>query len=511
MPRRSISDEEIGLIKAMLRRGMRNRDIQFYFNRQDRPVNSGRITGIRSGDYGPEVPEATDAALDAFLATFAPAEVGVVIEGAEQREPTLAERAKARFVQRDDGNWFLADGETSEQECKVQFEPRRMEPIIRAIAALANNKGGFIFIGVGDSECRVAGMPDTVFQDTDIVKITDKAKTLLTPTPSFSKDMIEFGGRAVGVLFVEKYPTPPVIVCRDANGLEDGAILFRYPGQSGKIKFGDLLAMLRERDRAATHSLLASASRLSDIGTDRALIVDTANGEIDAGSKRIVIDRSLADQLDFIREGEFDERAGAPALRLVGDVHVVDAEGQVIERVEGRALDADAVLRAYLNHEAVGAPLEYVCISAKVQRQWLPLFYFVRLAGGNIDGAVEALAATNAVYRVSKANALHRLAGRRSAFEHPGGAILDVVADLQAGRIDDLRQRYNDFQVVRGIRGLPDGFEPTEPIFDLLRNIYEGAGNNANVRSGVFIAAARLDELESAIWAGQSEKSDHVD
>ena len=79
MPRRSITDEEIGLIKAMLRRGMRNRDIQFYFNRQDRPVNSGRITGIRSGDYGPEVPEATDAELDAFLATFAPAEVGVVI------------------------------------------------------------------------------------------------------------------------------------------------------------------------------------------------------------------------------------------------------------------------------------------------------------------------------------------------------------------------------------------------------------------------------------------------
>ena len=508
MPSRSITDEEIGLIKAMLRRRMRNRDIQFYFNRQDRPVNSGRITGIRSGDYGPE---ATDAALDAYLATFAPAEMGVVIKGGEQREPTLAERAKARFVQRGDRNWFLADGETSEQECKVQFEPRRMEPIIRAIAALANNRGGFVFIGVGDPECRVVGMPDTVFQDTDIVRITDKAKTLLTPTPSFSKDVIEVGGHAVGVLFVEKYPTPPVIVCRDANGLEDGAILFRYPGQSGKIKFGDLLAMLRERDRAATHSLLASASRLSDIGTDRALIVDTEKGEMDAGSKRIVIDRSLADQLDFIREGEFDERAGARALRLVGDVHTVDPEGQVIERVEGRALDADAVLRAYLSHEAVRAPLEYVCISAKVQRQWLPLFYFVRLAGGNIDAAVEALAATNAVYRVSKANALERLGGRRSAFEQPGGAILNVVADLQAGSTDDLRQRFNDFQVVRGIRGLPDGFEPTDPTFDLLRDIYEDADNNANVRSGVFSAAARLDELESKIQAGQSETPDHVD
>lgn len=388
MPRRSITDEEIGLIKAMLRRGMRNRDIQFYFNRQDRPVNSGRITGIRLGGYGPDVPEATDAALAAYLATFAPTEVGVVIERSEQREPTLAERAQAKFVQRENGNWYLSGGETSEQECKAQFEPRRMEPVIRAIAALANNRGGFVFIGVDNHECRVVGMPDPSFQDTDIVRITDKAKSLLTPTPSFAKEVIQVGGDAVGVLFVEKYPTPPVIVCRDANGLEEGAILFRYPGQSGKIKFGDLLAMLRERDRATTHTLLASASRLSEIGADRALIVDTENRTLDAGTKRIVIDRALAEQLDFIREGEFDERAGARALRLVGDVHAVEPEGQVVELVEGRALDADAVLRAYLSHDTVRAPLEYVCISAKVQRKWLPLLYFVRLADCNNEEAI---------------------------------------------------------------------------------------------------------------------------
>ena len=498
MPRRSITDEEIGLIKAMLRRGMRNRDIQFYFNRQDRPVNSGRITGIRAGDYGPEVPEAMGAALDAFLATFAPAEVGVVIEGGVQREPTLADRALARFVRRDDGDWYLIDGETSEQECKTQFDPHRMEPIIRAIAALANNRGGFVFIGVADADSRVTGMPDTSFQDTDIVRITDKAKTLLTPTPVFTRDVIDFGGHAVGVIHVEKHLTPPVIVCRDANGLEDGTILFRYPGQSGKIKFGDLLEILRQRDRAAQRVLLASASRISEIGADRALIVDTDKGEMATGSKRIVIDRALADQLEFIREGEFEEREGAPTLRLIGDVHAVDHDGQVVKRIEGQALDAEAVLLAYLGREQVRSPMEYVCISAKVQRQWLPLFHFVQLAGGDRDAAIAALEVTNAVYRVSKDNALLRLRGQRSAFEQPGGAILDVMASLHERDVDDLRDRFTDSQIVRAIRGLPDGFEPDTQLFDLLRDIYEEADEDANVRSGVFRAAARLDELEDA-------------
>lgn len=75
--------------------------------------------------------------------------------------------------------------------------------------------------------------------------------------------------------------------------------------------------------------------------------------------------------------------------------------------------------------------------------------------------------------------------------------------DLQADRFDDLRQRFNDLQIARGIRGLRDGFRPSAPIFDLLRNAYLDAEDDANVRSGVFRAAARLDELEDEIQAGQ--------
>ena len=47
MAKSSISDQEISLIKAMLARGMKNKDIQFFFNRPDRAVNSGRISTIR--------------------------------------------------------------------------------------------------------------------------------------------------------------------------------------------------------------------------------------------------------------------------------------------------------------------------------------------------------------------------------------------------------------------------------------------------------------------------------
>jgi hypothetical protein len=48
---RSITDDEIALIKGMLALGMKNKDIQFFFNRPERPVNSGRISDIAKGRY----------------------------------------------------------------------------------------------------------------------------------------------------------------------------------------------------------------------------------------------------------------------------------------------------------------------------------------------------------------------------------------------------------------------------------------------------------------------------
>ncbi|WP_081725655.1 ATP-binding protein [Martelella sp. AD-3] len=484
------------MIKALLKRGMRNRDIQFYFNRQDRPVNSGRITGIRAGSYGPGVPEANDAELETFLRTFTPAKVGAVLDESERPKRTIAEKASARFVQRNGAGWYLADGETFEQECKAQFDPRKMEPIVRTIAAMANNRGGFIFIGIEDAECRVTGMPNTAFQDTDIARIVDRTKVLLTPTPVFYKEVIEVGGLLVGVIFVERQNVRPVIVCRDASGLEDGTILFRYSGQSGKIKFGDLLDILRDRDRAVQKDLLASASRLSEIGADRALIVDTDKGEVDAGSKRIVIDRSLADQLEFIREGEFQERDGAPTLRLVGDVHAVNRRGRVVERIEGQALDAETVLLAYLGRERVRSPTQYVCISAKVQRQWLPLFYFIELAAIDLKTAIKTFEETGAVYRLSKQRALERLKGQRSAFEQPVGASVAVVAAIVANDLDGLRGKFTDSEIARGIRGLPDGFQPVQQLFELLKDLYVESRKDPSLRSAVYRASARLDELE---------------
>lgn len=492
---RSITDEEIGLIKALLARAERNVDIQFYFNRQDRPVNSGRISQIRNGTYGPKIPSATDQELDAFLNDFKAAAVGVGVNEQDAKPPTIAETAAALFEQHADGSWRLRDGETTQQECKETFNPKKMTPIIKAIAALANNKGGYVFIGVEDTDCKVVGLADDTFQNTDIVQISQKVKTFLTPTPDFIKLTVEIGGMNVGVIYVEKYPQPPIIVSRDGDGLESGAILFRSPGQSAKISAGDLLILLRERDQASQSKLLSSAQRVADIGLQNSLIVDTREGTIEADDTKVMIDRDLADQLEFIREGEFEEVEGAPALRLIGDVRAIEPDGQIRERIENRVLTADTVLQAFLAQQHVRSPMEFVRESALVQRQWLPIFYFVALANLSVEEADEALSQTAAVYANSKTNALERLRGQRSAFKQASGQAAPILQEILLGEIDDLENDNEDPAIARAIAGLPAKFEHIQDVLDLLQRMFARAEGNSSLKGAIFKAAARVDEI----------------
>jgi hypothetical protein len=113
MGRRTITEGEIALVKAMLNREMKNKNIQFFFNRPDRPVNSGRISTIRTGSYSnsKDIPAASDSELDTFIHAFPPSPHGIKIASVGKvSEPTIADRARTFFQQEKNKGWLLTGG-----------------------------------------------------------------------------------------------------------------------------------------------------------------------------------------------------------------------------------------------------------------------------------------------------------------------------------------------------------------------------------------------------------------
>jgi hypothetical protein len=502
MAKRSISDEEIALIKAMLFcRGMKNRDIQFYFNRPDRPVNSGRITQIRGGTYGPTIAQASEADLASFLSKGPPSShPGPSDAVAEPRPLTNQERARLLFESRGRSGWFLKTHENENTECKENFalkpEHKFADPL-RSIAGLANNEGGFVFFGVKelpDGSLSVVGMSDDVFSKADPADINRCLAGALDPVPVFSAFQIELDGKSIGVIHIEKHEHPPIVATKNVNNeFKEGAIYFRYVGETRVIKPGELHRIIAYREQKAVAEF---ARRMSRIAVGATATLDLDSGKVEGKSANFLIDEDLLPKIQFLRHGEFKEESGAPALRLIGEVSPVTTAGTRTVRTN---VTDEAMLLNYLKSERVAAPLAYVLHSASTAKSWLPLFYYANASGLSLDELVTVLDRERPSRR--RAEAIQRLSGTRSAFQKPSGKSLFRREEALAGSLKAPLTLSEVAPIAFGIQALLDN---ATVDFGWLKTVLLNAfavtsGNTSqhqSTRSLVYRAACRLDELE---------------
>lgn len=501
---RSITDQEIGLIKAMLARGMKNRDIQFYFNRQDRPVNSGRITQIKDGSYGPKVAPSSTAELNAFLASFTPSAVGVILSAPiASPEPTLVTRAEAMFERRGRTGWFLKTHETDEAECKENFclkpENRFADPL-RSVAGLANNGGGFVFFGVSelpDGSLQAVGLPDDTFAKTDPAEINRCLAGALDPVPIFRTCTIELEGKKIGVVHVEKHDHPPVMAVKNVGSeIKEGAIYFRYVGETRVIKPGELRQIIAHREQKAVAEF---ARNMSKVASGAVATLDLDTGRVEGRSGRFVIGEELLPKLQFIREGEFKEATGAPTLRLIGDVAAVGT-GPTIT-IRGNVTD-EAVLLNFLRGQTVAEPMQYILHSAHTSREWLPLFYYVAATGQPRSAIIAALKDENAGQPTKRDAAVRRLSAKGgSAFQKASGKAKAALSKAMDGSLEATTSRDEVSPTSLAIQAIPAtaavDFTKLKAVllaaYELVRG---GTPKERALRSNVYRAACRLDELE---------------
>lgn len=505
MGKRSITDIEIGLIKAMLLRSMKNKDIQFYFNRQDRAVNSGRITQIRDGTYGPEVPTASEQELNVFLSAFKPAQIGAVVsEAILQPEPTLPERAKALFAKMRAG-WLLASHETDRVECKETFclkpEGRFADPL-RSIAGLANNAGGFIFFGVTelpDGSLQATGLTTDAFRLTDPAEINRCLAGALHPVPTFSTFVITLEDITVGVIHIEKHDHPPVMATKNINTeIKEGAIYYRYVGETRVIKPGELQQIISYREQKAVAEF---SRRMARIAVGSAATLDLDTGKVEGKQGSFLIDEQLLPKIQFLRQGQFKEETGAPALRLIGDVSAVKPGQRETVRSN---VTSEAVLLNFLKVSSVAEPLQYIMHSAHTARAWLPLFYYVAASKLSLEEVATTLAAERPTYKQRRDAAISRLKGTGpSALNRATGKAQVALAALLNGHLAAPLLISEVAVVAQAIQAIPPD---TKMHFDWLKSILLAAYDLTNettdqhklARSLVYRAACRLDELEYA-------------
>lgn len=219
--------------------------------------------------------------------------------------------------------------ESSDLEYKENFHRGdEMLKYIKTLVGMANNKGGQIVFGIKDSPHVPIGMTNTKFTDLDPKDFENQITQYFAPSIEWTMDTEMYEGKTFGVLTVKEAEAKPVICIKSktSNLLREGAIYYRYRGETREIGYPELRKLIDAEKEKERILWISHIQKIATIGPANVEMLDLLKGELTMSDRKVLIDKDLISKIKFIREGHFVEKdeAGSPALKLVGDVEGVD-------------------------------------------------------------------------------------------------------------------------------------------------------------------------------------------
>lgn len=217
---------------------------------------------------------------------------------------------------------YIKQRESFDIEFKKSFQfGDSLAKYAKTIVGMANNKGGEIIYGIDDSPKKPIGLKNDKFENCDSLKINEFLNKYFSPEVRWGMETLEYDSMVFGRFYVEEAEFKPVVCTSNFSGiLREGAIYYRYRGQSLEIKYPELQHLLQAEKEKEKKYWIQHIEKIGEIGPRHIHILDSYKGEIHSSKGKILIDKQIADTLNFIKEGEFVEKDGAPTLKLIGSI-----------------------------------------------------------------------------------------------------------------------------------------------------------------------------------------------
>ena len=308
-------------------------------------------------------------------------------------------------------------------EFKESYNHGNMAQYFKAMAAFANNQGGYILFGIGDKPRRLIGLKDKSLSQFEELKVEDFTKALLdyfSPEIKWEHCTFEFHDMSFGVIYVYPLMRKPCICKKhyDAQNakysLKEGDIYYRYGGRSERIRYAELASIIDEARRYEERHWLNFAKKAVRIGVSNAALLDLKSGNLSGTTGSVVIDSELLQKLAFIQEGKFVETGGTPTLRLIGDITEISTGKVVVTetaRKVVRAIEPSDIVQAFLENKPVDEPIEYIKRICSATSANYPVYFFMRQASMTASDALSVVKQTTS-RGVAKDKLIERLEGK---------------------------------------------------------------------------------------------------
>lgn len=271
-----------------------------------------------------------------------------------------------------------------QKEFKESFTWGSVGLYARTMAAFANARGGYLIFGVTDKPRLAVGLTSAVqesFDELDRAKFTSGLNDLFSPEIHWDSALLHVNEVTLGLLYVFESDNKPVMARKSTQGqnakLVEGDILYRYNSRTERAKFPELKRIIDDAKSREQRSMMRHIEGLIRAGASNAAVLDFNTSTLQGPTgEHVLISHELLDKISFIREGEFREVAGAPTLRLVGDVVPTNMINLGTERVVKQAITTEDVITDFLNQTHGTEPREYIRQAASGSTSFVPVHFY---------------------------------------------------------------------------------------------------------------------------------------
>jgi len=231
-----------------------------------------------------------------------------------------------------DARGYIKSRESAKLDFKQSFNWANAAEYTRTMVSFANNQGGYLIFGVKDKPRELLGLSGDSFEELTSEKISEYLRSCFSSTLDYEFETIELDGKKIGWIYTRSALAKPIICIKNSGKeLKDGMIYYRNGARSEPIGSAELQQILAEQRQKETDRWMKLFENASKIGVENAAMLNLDNGVVSAPGGAIVIDEAILKDIKFIKEGEFNEKKGAPTLRIVGSVQA--GTGRVIEKI----------------------------------------------------------------------------------------------------------------------------------------------------------------------------------
>jgi hypothetical protein len=341
----------------------------------------------------------------------------------------------------------LISRENSRLEFKESFNLGSADEYAKTAAAFANTQGGYIVFGVKDSPRQVVGLKTNNFENFDPARLTNALNERFSPEIHWETNMCTVRGVKIGIIYFTEAIQKPVVCTRAGGCLQQGAIYYRYRGRSEAIRYSELRRILDEERTRERNLWLKQLRKIGEVGMENIAILNLQSGEVSGANGKFYVSEELLPKLQFIREGHFVESQGAPALRLLGDLHAT--EGPAVQSTVQipTPIREQQIIGAFLKREVVLSPTEYLKAICFEQSYLFPVYFFIQQTTETIEDTIDLLKTLD-VRGVVRDKLIERLQMPRESMALGNLTSSHSAASERMTIVDQLRTKSLDPKVI---------------------------------------------------------------